>query len=546
MPYVGDPIPNYYVQTGFGDYPGHRGADFPAPSGTPILASHDGVVRMAGWYSGAYWGGGNLVYLTAHDGSYETSYQHMVSQPLVGVGQHVAKGQVIGYVGSTGNSTGPHLHFELWNGGRAWMGGTAVDPIPWIVVEKPLAPNERRVRSDVATVTRRAEPTSKSADLGNPLKAGDVGQFVAWKYGEDPYGEGNNIWFQGISGNWFYSGAFEDTGTHDLTDLNPVTPPPTEPGANQRVTISRSVNVRSQPRPDASLVRTIPGGTLTTPDGWITGVAVSGNTIWYSFGDGYSTAEGFEVSDTSGLTDLNPVTPPAPEPAPEPGSHTPDVKTPTVADFPKWIRYEEKLDQEVTPTWNAELFDYYDVEYNPVESNIHWWATPGSGGTHDSNVSWLLSQSNLNANYVVSDGRVTLLVPLNQNALTTGRRNPYGWKTENDPLLSEQGYKTLGFLHYLVEKLNPSLQGEQIRLHKEFMQTSCSELLPEKVREYAEKFKNGILDVATGEPVVTPEPPTPTPTPVPDYSELVKALNANTEAVNANTKLLKTIYRIGE
>ena len=129
---IGDPIPGYYVGMPFNGYPGHRGADFPAPSGTPILAAHDGRVRMAGWYGGDYQPGGNLVYLTAHDNSYETSYQHMVSAPIVSVGQDVAAEQVIGYVGSTGYSTGPHLHFELWLGGLAWQGGTAVDPAPYI------------------------------------------------------------------------------------------------------------------------------------------------------------------------------------------------------------------------------------------------------------------------------------------------------------------------------------------------------------------------------------------------------------------------------
>lgn len=536
---IGDPIPGYYVGMPFNGYPGHRGADFPAPQGTPILAAHDGVVRMAGWYGGDYQPGGNLVYLTAHDGSFETSYQHMVSQPIVGVGQHVAAGQVIGYVGSTGYSTGPHLHFELWLGGRAWAAGAyAVDPIPYIVVEEPLKPNERRVGS-VQSV-RRAEPSSQSAALEPALKPGQVGTFNGWIRGESV--RGNNVWFRGISGNWFWSGAFEDTGTHDLADLN--TP---APASNQRTVVADGVNVRTEAKADAGLVKSLAAGTVVTPEGWVRGEKVKNvSDIWYRFTDGFAWAEGFTVSDTSGLKDLNPVTPPTPEPepTPEPGSHTPDVKTPTAADFPAWIRFDTRLDPEVTPTYNAELFEYYGMEYNPVESHIHWWGARNSGATHDGTISHLLNTENLNVNFVVSENRVTLMVPLNQNALTTGRRNPYGWKTENDPNLNEQGYKTLGFLHYLVEKLNPSLAGEPIRLHKEFAQTSCSELLPEKVREYAEKFKNGILDVATGEPVVTPEPPTPTP--VPDYSELVKALNANTEAVNANTKLLKTIYRIGE
>lgn len=73
-------------------------------------------------------------------------------------------------------------------------------------------------------VFRRAEPSSQSERLQPDLEANEVGNFVGWIYGENV--SGNNIWFQGISGNWFWSGAFTDSGTHDLADLNPVPPQP--------------------------------------------------------------------------------------------------------------------------------------------------------------------------------------------------------------------------------------------------------------------------------------------------------------------------------
>ena len=83
---------------------------------------------------------------------------------------------------------------------------------------------------------RRSGPSSQSELLEPNLEGGEIGNFVNWAHGEDPYGSGNDIWFQGISGNWFYSGAFTDGGTHDLTDVTvypaapepaPVTPEPT-------------------------------------------------------------------------------------------------------------------------------------------------------------------------------------------------------------------------------------------------------------------------------------------------------------------------------
>jgi murein DD-endopeptidase MepM/ murein hydrolase activator NlpD len=89
----------------------HKGLDIGAPHGAPIYAAIDGVVQFAG-RSGGY---GNFVKLR-HGGSIESGYGHM-SRIAVRAGQQVARGQVIGYVGSTGRSTGPHLHWEVWKNG---------------------------------------------------------------------------------------------------------------------------------------------------------------------------------------------------------------------------------------------------------------------------------------------------------------------------------------------------------------------------------------------------------------------------------------------
>jgi murein DD-endopeptidase MepM/ murein hydrolase activator NlpD len=89
----------------------HRGVDFGAAAGTPIQAAGDGTVEKAGW-SGGY---GNYIRLR-HNNQYSTAYGHM-SRMAVKAGQRVRQGQIIGYVGSTGMSTGPHLHYEtIYNG----------------------------------------------------------------------------------------------------------------------------------------------------------------------------------------------------------------------------------------------------------------------------------------------------------------------------------------------------------------------------------------------------------------------------------------------
>ena len=92
----------------------HKGTDFAAPMGTPIMASGDGVVKKAGWCGG----GGNCVVLK-HNSTYQTVYAHM-SKFASGIrsGVRVKQGQTIGFVGSTGKSTGPHLHYEVIRNGE--------------------------------------------------------------------------------------------------------------------------------------------------------------------------------------------------------------------------------------------------------------------------------------------------------------------------------------------------------------------------------------------------------------------------------------------
>ena len=111
------PLPGHtYISCHFGEVDafgnaGHRGTDIPAPEGTPILAAHSGTVIISGW-NNSY---GNQVLLDNGAGL-STRYAHM-TQTAVTAGATVTAGQVIGYVGSTGDSTGNHLHFEVMQNG---------------------------------------------------------------------------------------------------------------------------------------------------------------------------------------------------------------------------------------------------------------------------------------------------------------------------------------------------------------------------------------------------------------------------------------------
>jgi murein DD-endopeptidase MepM/ murein hydrolase activator NlpD len=111
----------------------HAGVDFAASWGSPIYAVTDGRVQFAGWHGGH----GNYVRLD-HGGSIATGYGHM-SRIAVTPGMAVRRGQIIGYVGSTGLSTGAHLHYEVYRGGQT------VDPMSVRMVPRRQAVDPKQV-----------------------------------------------------------------------------------------------------------------------------------------------------------------------------------------------------------------------------------------------------------------------------------------------------------------------------------------------------------------------------------------------------------------
>lgn len=122
----GPALPTYkYISCVFGTG-GHRGTDFAAPGGTEIYAVADGIVTDATYHYS--WGNYVQIYHGKDDegNTYSTLYAHMISTPIVSAGQTVTKGQVIGYVGSTGYSTGNHLHLEMK------INGVLVNAANWI------------------------------------------------------------------------------------------------------------------------------------------------------------------------------------------------------------------------------------------------------------------------------------------------------------------------------------------------------------------------------------------------------------------------------
>ncbi|MFL5906095.1 MAG: peptidoglycan DD-metalloendopeptidase family protein [Solirubrobacterales bacterium] len=158
------PVPGA-IGDGFGFIPPgrwHTGLDIPAPKGTPIHAAGVGSVSFAGLNTGGY---GNLVVIT-HRLGFESWYAHMSSIATT-AGQRVAGGGTIGYVGSTGFSTGPHLHFEV----RHF--GTPIDPVPLLIGYRsaggmgthPGTGKKRRgCRGNADARGRRADPLTARLD----------------------------------------------------------------------------------------------------------------------------------------------------------------------------------------------------------------------------------------------------------------------------------------------------------------------------------------------------------------------------------------------
>jgi murein DD-endopeptidase MepM/ murein hydrolase activator NlpD len=129
----------YRIDPVYKDFRFHQGLDFTAPSGTPIYATADGVVQIAGFSTDGY---GNKVVIN-HGFGYQTLYGHMF-RVKAKVGQSVKRGEVIGYIGNTGKSTGPHCHYEVIKR------GIKVDPVYYFYNDLTPAQFDRILKAAAA------------------------------------------------------------------------------------------------------------------------------------------------------------------------------------------------------------------------------------------------------------------------------------------------------------------------------------------------------------------------------------------------------------
>lgn len=190
----------------------------------------------------------------------------------------------------------------FWSGGFTDPGTHDLQDLNPVAPE--VHPDQRKVGPGGAN--GRPDPSTAQA-ITQTLEPGSVWTFKAWIHGQSV--EGNDVWFQGAnSGDWFWSGGFEDKGTHNLADANPVEPPKSQ----NRIVGVATANIRAVPWLNSPNVGSEPSNAAVTMKGYVLNAeAVEGNALWFVREDGrYMWSGGFTSQSTDGLTLM--ATPPKP------------------------------------------------------------------------------------------------------------------------------------------------------------------------------------------------------------------------------------------
>jgi len=500
---------------------GHTGVDFGVPEGTAIYAADSGNIEFEGWAStlssaNPWWiapaYAGILVIINHNDG-FMSVYGHL-SSTTVDNGQFVEKGQLIGYSGTTGLSTGPHLHFEIfqwplqpYNGyyGRVnpnlYVGGFAGAP--------EVAGNQRVVGE--YGVKERTAASTASAE-GRTFAHGDVLTFKGFVRGENV--NGSDIWFVGgYSGTFFHSSAFDDNGTHDLQDLTPA-PAPVTIGVTQRKVGSAVIRYRKDANTSAEIIQEFQPGDVLNFSAFKRGQDISGNNVWFkgAISGGYAWSGGFEDQSTTGLPE-EATSAPAPAPTPTPAPAPEPEKYSFVKDF-DFVEY--------IPA-QGDKFQYGNFPEKPEKVVIHQFGTVGID-TINSTINTFTNPTarQASAHFVVSGKRIVQMVSLKDRAYHAGKGGNNWVGIETDPaqdadttastkrllaaLKEKYGYELVKILHKDVPEATTNC-GASITLSKYNLDTPVI-IVPAPTPDPTP------ADIPST-PVVTPDP-TPTPIPTPE------------------------------
>lgn len=522
------------VSQEFGGFPnsfqpdGHTGMDFAVPVGTKVLSPADGVIRHCDWASVLGWpnpyyvaidfdGPANgdqsagIVTIVDHGpGRPASIVAHLSNNDMVYKGKVVKQGDVIGLSGSTGRSTGPHVHFEMlpdgWDVNARWYGrvnprlycstgavGPASGPsdVPLKINERVTGPNG---------VVRRQEP--KLGDNEIDRFPGDVRLTIAgFTAGEwvEVNGFKSNIWFKGgISGGYMWCGGFNDASTNNLTNLIPTTPPPSAVDAKLRTTFT-TVYRRTYPDKNAPLIDEFPADRELTIAGYVRGTDPDGkgNNIWFVGGitGGYIWSNGFTNKDLTGLPDLT-------------------AGVPTTQPPAQVAKYDFKADfdfVQVIPAHasNVELGRFPE---QPERLAIHQMGTPGRDTMNSTINEFKRENAYKSSHFVVSEEYIVQMVSLKDRAYHAGPVGNDYIGIETDPYQSPATIASVRKLEQaLFEKYGRKIATVR---HRDIPgnATECGSLID--LKKYEVDWAPAVVEPPVTEPPVV-EPPVVTP-PKPD------------------------------
>jgi hypothetical protein len=495
---------------------GHTGIDFAVPIGTPIYAADSGNVMFSNWSSTLAWSNpwwiappyAGIVVVIDHNDGFATLYGHL-NETHLNDGEFVEKGALIGYSGSTGLSTGPHLHFEVlgwplqpYNGfyGRLnpnlYCGGFAKAP--------ELAGNQRIVGQYGAK--ERTAASTDSAE-GRVFKHGDVLTFKGFVRGQNV--NGSDIWFVGaFSGTFFHSSAFDDSGTHDLQDITPP-PAPVTVGVNQRRVGAAVIRYRKAANTSAEIIQEYAPGEILNFSHWTRGQDVGGNNVWFkgAISGGYAWSGGFEDKSTNGLAEEVTTTPsPAPAPSPSVPENLPTPAYTFVKDF-DFVEYRPAHITNVQAAYDNPGVTVFPEK--PEYQVIHQFDARSKNPSIDGVIAHFATERpgmESSAHFSVSGQRIVQHVSLKDRAYHAGKVGNNYVGIETDP---DQDPETIASVKKLLKAINEKYGYELKRtLHKDVPGNSTNCGVEINLNDYK-------LETPAPIPVPTPAPE-PAPTPVPE------------------------------
>ena len=400
---------------------GHTGIDFAVNPNTPIKSAGAGTVVWEGWATrlsanNVWWiapAYAGICVVIDHGNGILSLYGHL-NETHISVNDKVAAGQVIGLSGSTGLSSGPHLHFELlgwplqpYNGfyGR-------VNPHNFISSLTPAAsvtlkPNQRIVGSEPVNIRSAALTT---APIIGQIPADRVQTFEGYVVGEmiQPY----NVWYKGTDG-YVWSGGFTEAKMDGLPNL---TPPPLN--AFQRQVGPDNVNIRKEPSLTAEIIAVAPANSIQTMVGYGVGDYVDEFNVWYKGTTGYAHCIGFTTQEIGAL-------PHAPVPVVVP----PVVTPPAAYSFTKDFDFVEYIPAAIN---NLERTRF---PAKPPMTVIHQFGKPGVD-TLNSLINTFTNnglEKPASAHFAVSGKRIIQMVSLKDRAYHAGKIGNDYIGIETDP-----------------------------------------------------------------------------------------------------------------